>query len=233
MYFINWQREVSVEELNGQKVIVKRNKHTKEFHEFLLIYMYSLISVLLAHPSTPPAASEIMKNEGRDMRRNLKQIGISTPELISISQIDLIEEYIEGGDLYMAFVSGKPANLAFGAGCLTGRLHKAGYAFVDNKAQNFLVRGDSVFRTDLGFIQKSNSHYSRSMDIGSFLASVMDLDRYREVERAFYDGYVSEAKRKFSYVSIILRNVLSLGFSSDSKMTLRNMILDSTMLVNA
>ena len=233
MYFVNWQREVSVEELDGQKVVVKRNKPTKEFHEFLLIMMYSLISMLLAHPSAPPAFSEIMRNEGRDMRKSLEKIGVSTPELISISDIDLVEEYIEGGDLYIALASGQPARLAFGAGCLTARMHRAGYAFVDNKAQNYLVRGDSVMRTDLGFIQKSSSRYARSMDVGSFLASVMDLSRYREVEQAFFDGYVSESNRKFSYISIIIRNVLSLGFSSDSKTTLRNMLLDATMLMEA
>ena len=221
-----------MEELNGQKVVVKRNKPTKEFHEFLLIYVYSLISMLLVKPSAPPTFREIMKNEGHDMRKNLEKIGVSTPELISISDIDLVEEYIEGGDLYIALASGQPARVAFDAGCLTGRMHRAGYAFVDNKAQNYLVKGDLVIRTDLGFIQMSDSHYSRSMDIGSFLASVMDLARYREVEKAFYDGYMSECNCKFSYVSIILRNVLSLGFSSDSKITLRNMVLDSTMLID-
>ena len=71
------------------------------------------------------------------------------------------------------------------------------------------------------------------MDIGSFLASIMDLGRYREVERAFHDGYMSETGRKFSYLSIILRNLLSLGFSSDTKITLTNMVLDSTMLIDA
>lgn len=222
-----------MEELNGQKVVVKRNKPTKEFHEFLLIAIYSLISVLLAHPSAPPAFSEIMRNEGRDMRKNLEKIGVSTPELISISDNHLVEEYIVGGDLYMALVSGQPAGLAFGAGCLTGRMHKAGYAFVDNKAQNYLVRGNSVMRTDLGFIQKSSSHYARSMDIGSFLASIMDLDRYMEIEKAFFEGYLLESGYKFSYISIVIRNVLSLGFSSDSKMTLRNMVLDATPLIEA
>lgn len=197
MYFVNWQREVSVEELNGQKVVVKRNKPTKEFHEFLLIYMYTLISMILAHPSAPPTFSEIMRNEGRDMRKNLDKMGISTPGLISISDVDLVEEYIEGGDLYVALASGQPVMLAFGAGCLTSRMHKAGYAFVDNKAQNYLVRGDSVVRTDLGFIQKNSSHYARSMDIGSFLASIMDLGRYREAEKAFFEGYLSESGRNF------------------------------------
>jgi tRNA A-37 threonylcarbamoyl transferase component Bud32 len=233
LYFVNWQRKVSVEELNGIKVVVKRNKPTKKFHEFLLIYMYSLISMLLVHPSAPPPFNKIMKNEGRDMRKILEKMGISTPELISISNIDLVEEYIEGGDLYMALASGQPARLAFAAGCLTSRMHRAGYSFVDNKAQNYLVRGDSVVRTDLGFIQKSSSHYARSMDIGSFLASLLDLDRYREVERAFFDGYVSESGRKFSYISIIIRNILSLGFSSDSKMTFRNMMLDAKPLLDA
>lgn len=231
LYFVNWQREVSVEELNGQKVVVKRNKPTKEFHEFLLIYMYSLISMLLAHPSGPPTFSEIMKNEGGDMRKNLEKMGVSTPELISISDIDLVEEYIEGGDLYIALVSGHPARLAFAAGCLTGRMHNAGYTFVDNKAQNYLVRGDSVIRTDLGFIRKSDSRYARSMDIGSFLASIMDLGRYREAEKAFFEGYVSESGRKFPYISIVIRNVLSLGFSSENKTTLRNMVLDATPML--
>lgn len=221
-----------MEEMNGQKVVVKRNKPTKEFHEFLLISTYSLISILLAHPSAPPLFSEIMRNEGQDMRKNLEKIGISTPALISISDADLVEEYIEGGDLYKALVSNHPAALAFSAGCLTGRMHKAGYAFVDNKAQNYLVRGDTVIRTDLGFIQKSSSSYARSMDVGSFLASIMDLDRYREIERAFFDGYRSESGRKFSYISIVIRNVLSLGFSSDNRMTLRNMVLDATPLID-
>lgn len=231
MYFVNWQREVSLEELNGQKVVVKRNKPTKEFHEFLIIYAYSLISLLLAHPSAPPASSEIMRNEGYEMRNSLKRMGISTPELISISPNDLVEEYIEGGDLYRALASGSDAALALEAGRLTGRLHRAGYVFVDNKAQNYLVRGNSVIRTDLGFMQKDSSLYSRSMDIGSFLASVMDLDRYSEIVNAFYGGYLAESGSRFSYISIVIRNVLSIGFSSSSRTTLRNMLLDARMLL--
>jgi hypothetical protein len=50
---------------------------------------------------------------------------------------------------------------------------------------------------------------------------------------AFFEGYVSEFGRKFPYISIIVRNVLSLGFSSDSRTTLRNMVLDATALIDA
>jgi len=222
---------VSLEERNGQKVVVKRNKPTKQFHEFLIIYAYSLISLLLFHPSTPLTFSEIIRNEGCEMRKNLRKIGISTPMLLSMCDAGLIEEYIEGGDIYRALASGGDVVLAYEAGCITGKLHQAGYTFVDNKAQNYLARGESVIRTDLGFMKKTNSHYSKSMDIGSFLASVMDLDRYGEIAKSFHDGYRSEADSKFSYLSIVIRNVLSTGFSSSSKTTLRNMLLDSRSLI--
>ena len=222
---------MSLEERNGQKVVVKRNKPTKQFHEFLIIYAYSLISLLLFHPSTPLTFNEIIRNEGCEMRKNLRKIGISTPMLLSMSDADLIEEYIEGGDIYRALASGGDVVLAYEAGCITGKLHQAGYTFVDNKAQNYLARGESVIRTDLGFMKKTNSHYSKSMDIGSFLASVMDLDRYGEIAKSFHDGYRSEADSKFSYLSIVIRNVLSTGFSSSSKTTLRNMLLDSRSLI--
>jgi tRNA A-37 threonylcarbamoyl transferase component Bud32 len=150
-----------------------------------------------------------------------------------MSDTDLIEEYIEGGDIYRALASGGDVMLAYKAGCITGKAHQAGYTFLDNKAQNYLARGESVIRTDLGFMKKTSSHYSKSMDIGSFLASVMDLDRYSEIAKSFYDGYMSEAgSKKFSYLSIVIRNVLSAGFSSSSETTLRNMLLDSRSLIS-
>ena len=54
------------------------------------------------------------------------------------------------------------------------------------------------------------------MDMRSFLASVMDLDRYVEIAKSFHDG-TGQADSKFSYLSIVIRNVLSTGFSSSSK----------------
>lgn len=223
---MNWQREVSVEEIDGQKVVVKRNKRTKGFHEFLVVYAYSLISLLLAKPSSPPLITELMRNEGYAMRRMLNFIGIQTPGLIYISDSYLIEEYIEGGNLYIALSSGKSSSLAFEAGLFTGKLHLASYSFVDNKAQNFLIRKDSIIRTDIGFIKKCNSFYARSMDIGSFLASVMDLEKYPEIQKEFYRGYLMASGCKFPRLSILLRNTLSLGFSSDHRITVRNILLD-------
>jgi tRNA A-37 threonylcarbamoyl transferase component Bud32 len=233
LYFVNWQRDIYIEEIDGQKVVVKRNKSTKDFHEHLLILAYTLISILLAHPSSPPLVGKMMlKNEGYETRRSLGQLGIPTPRLISISDKTLVEEYVEGGNLYRALSDGGDNLLAFQAGTLTGKLHKAGYVFIDNKSQNYLVTSDNlIVRTDLGFMQKKDSTFSRSMDIGSFLASIIDFERfhYDRVEKAFFDGYRSEMK-KLPYLSIILRNMLSLGFTSNQSMMFRNITRISTHL---
>lgn len=231
---MNWQRQVMFEERAGQKVVVKRAKFTTEFHEYVLIGTYVAISFLLGHPSRPPLIGSISTNEGAATRRMLAQIGIATPALLSISEKELVEEYVEGGDLYRALaMSGAGSHLARAAGAATGRLHNAGYVFTDNKAQNFLVRQDSLLRTDLGFLQKSNSTFARSMDVGSFLASVMDLESYKGLQVEFFKGYRSETGRNFPYLSIVLRNILSVGFASDGKVAARNMMSDSSRLVGA
>ncbi|HEY7733927.1 MAG TPA: hypothetical protein VIB07_03965 [Nitrososphaera sp.] len=232
MYFVNWQRQITVEERNGRLVVVKRNKPAKAFHEFVIVYTYSLISMLLAHPSRPSGLDEITRNEGSHMRNSLHIIGIPTPELISIDETTLVEEYKAGGDLYTTLSRGSAAHLAREAGRLTAKLHGAGYAFIDNKAQNFLVDDDSVVRTDLGFTQKNSSSFARSMDLGSFLASVMDLDTYSNIADSFYRGYREESGCGFTMLSIIIRNLLSIGFSSNSALTLRNMLIDTRAMLD-
>ena len=136
-----------------------------------------------------------------------------------ISDNLLIEEFIPGGNLHQALSNGSDFSLAFSAGIITGRLHKSGYSFIDNKSQNYLVSfSRQVLRTDLAFIQKKNSIFARSMDIGSFLGSLLGLDckKYEEIENAFYAGYYSEVKARIPYLSLLLRNMLGFGLSLSS-----------------
>ena len=99
-------------------VVIKKNKLTKDFHEYLLAATYSIMSVLMAHPSVPPPAGKLaLGNEGNDMRNNLKRLGIPTPFLISITDDTIVEEYVGGGNLYNAFADEehkKNSNMLFG-----------------------------------------------------------------------------------------------------------------------
>ncbi|AIF84336.1 hypothetical protein NTE_02283 [Candidatus Nitrososphaera evergladensis SR1] len=232
MYFVNWQRDISVEERDGRKVVVKRNKPTKGFHEYILLCTYTFISIFLAHPSAPPAPGDITRNEGPETRKTLERVGIPTPHLVSMTGKELVEEYVDGGDLYRSLAAGtRRSSLAQEAGRLTALAHTAGLVFTDNKAQNFLVQGESLLRTDLAFLQKSRSTFARSMDVGSFLASVVDLPNYREIEQAFYRGYRLQSGDNFPYLSLVIRNILATGFSADGRTALRNMMLDSSDVI--
>jgi tRNA A-37 threonylcarbamoyl transferase component Bud32 len=221
--------------MNGKKVVVKRNKLSKNLHDNLLVFSYSILSILLAHPSAPPElGSKMMLNEGFEMRQKLQLIGIPTPSLISITSTLLIEDFIPGGNLYQALSNGGYTSLAFSAGIITGRLHKSGFTFIDNKSQNYLVTfSRKVLRTDLAFIQKKDSIFARSMDIGSFLGSLLGLDskKYKEIENAFYAGYYSEVKTRIPYLSIILRNMLGFGLSLSSNW-IKNILQDSDKLMS-
>src|ERR687898_50387 len=236
MYFVNWQRDVSVVKRYGKKVVVKTNKRSKGFHEYLLSLSYTFVSVALGHPDSPPIIGETTsKNEGDLMRGYLEKLGIRTPRLISLSDSLLVEEFIELGDLYSVFLdtSNKRvvSSLANEAGMMTGSLHSDGSVFVDNKCQNYLVGKNygMLYRTDLGFIQKKNSVFSRSMDISTFLASALDLSpsRYTAIESGFHRGYCSVTNRGFPYLSFILRNILAPGFAFDHAYMLKNMFIDS------
>jgi len=235
LYFVNWQREISISEINGKKVVIKRNKMSKNLHDYLIVMTYAILSILLAHPSTPPEfGNKTTLNEGFEMREKLRLMGIATPSLISISHNLLIEEFIQGGDLHEALSNGSNFSLSFAAGIITGRLHKSGYSFTDNKSQNYLVGAtNKVLRTDLAFIKKNVSVFAKSMDIGTFLGSLLSLDagKFKVMENAFYEGYCTEAKSPIPYLSIPLRNILGFGLSMGSNWVV-NVLLESAKMIS-
>jgi hypothetical protein len=44
----------------------------------------------------------------------------------------------------------------------------------------------------------------------------LDIEKYKVIENAFYEGYYSEAKTPIPYLSIPLRNILGFGLSLSS-----------------
>jgi tRNA A-37 threonylcarbamoyl transferase component Bud32 len=225
---VNWQRHVRRGEYEGRKVVIKTNKKIKGFRDFILVFAYVLTSVLVLHPSSPhPLGAIMLQNESIGMREMLRKLEIRSPILLYISPKVLIEEFIEGGNLYTLLENEGDPSLAGNAGILTARLHNAKLVFLDNKAENYLINTQGqLVRTDLSFIMSDNSTFSRSMDIASFLASIMDLTvaQYRPIHDTFINAYEKETGDSCPYLYIVLRNILALGFSSNRSNTFMNLL---------
>lgn len=228
MYSVNWQRHVRCGEYEGRKVVIKTNKNIKGFRDFILVFAYVLTSIITLHPSSPhPLGALLVHNESIAMREKLRKLDILCPTLLYIGKKVIIEEFIEGGNLYSLFEKKGAPSLASDAAILTARLHNSKLVFLDNKAENYLINSQKqLVRTDLSFIMSDDSVFSRSMDIASFLASIMDLEgfEYRAIHNTFINAYEKEAGTSSPYLYIILRNILALGFSSNRSNTFMNML---------
>ena len=211
-------------------VVIKRNKIVKSINEYLLVFIFTFISFVLMHP-TPPLkiGKSILLNEGSFNRQKLKDLGIHTPRLIEINKDVIIEEYIDGGNLYGFLKKSNNLEIVSKVGTITRTLHNSGSCFIDNKAQNYLVKDLEIIRTDLGLIQNHVSEYTKSLDIGIFLASLLDLDnkKYKIIEKSFLDSYKNNPSDKLPYLSVIVRNITALVLVSDHYNLAKNLLKKS------
>lgn len=232
MHFVNWQRDIIISNIEGQKVVIKRNKTVKNIHEHLLVFMFTFMSFILLHPCSPLKTGKfILNNEGFSSRNELEKIGIPTPKLLKIDQEIIVEEYVEGGDLYAYLKNSNDFDIVQQVGSITRTLHDSGACFIDNKAQNYLVRNTEIYRTDLGLIQNKATEFMKSLDIGIFLASLLDLEsaKYKKIEEQFLDGYTRKIKsdQSIPYLSIIIRNIAALVLAANHKNLAKNLLSKS------
>ena len=230
MHFVNWQRNIIISKVDGETVVIKRNKTIKSINEYLLVFIFTFISIVLLHP-TPPfkMGKSILLNEGSLSRQKLKDLGIHTPRLIEINKDVIIEEYIKGGNLYEYLRQSNNLEIVYKVGTITRNLHNSGSCFIDNKAQNYLVKDLEITRTDLGLIQNHATEYTKSVDIGIFLASLLDLDneKYKIIEKSFLDGYKNDSTDKLPYLSVIVRNIAALVLVSNYYNLAKNLLKKS------
>jgi tRNA A-37 threonylcarbamoyl transferase component Bud32 len=227
---VNWQRDIAISKIEGKMVVIKRNKTIKNINEYLLVFVFTFISLILLHPTSPfRTGKSILINEGSASRQKLKDLGIHTPRLIEINKDVIIEEYIDGGNLYGFLQKDHNLEIVYKVGTITRSLHNSGSCFIDNKAQNYLVRDLEIIRTDLGLIQNHASEYTKSVDIGIFLASLLDLDneKYKIIEKSFLDGYKTNPNDKLPYLSVIVRNIAALVLVSNHSNLAKNLLKKS------
>jgi tRNA A-37 threonylcarbamoyl transferase component Bud32 len=175
------------------------------------------------------------QNEERETRNKLKKTEICTPNLYAIKDHHLVEEFVEGTNLYewshssnlkSACVCARACRIVYKVGCLTGRLHENNWAFIDNKAQNYLItEHEKIYRVDTEFLQKKCDNFQKYMDVGTFLGSLLDLQRskYECLLQSFLDGYSKTTGKDVSLKAFLVRNMVSLLLAPKYSNTIPNM----------
>jgi hypothetical protein len=80
-------------------------------------------------------------------------------------------------------------------------------------------------------MQNKATDFMKSLDIGIFLASLLDLEnkKYKKIEEQFIEGYTKKIKsnQKIPYLSIIIRNIASLVLASNHNNLAINLLTKS------
>jgi hypothetical protein len=71
----------------------------------------------------------------------------------------------------------------------------------------------------------------KSLDIGIFLASLIDLEnkKYKKIEKLFIAGYMRDIKsnQKIPFLSIIIRNIAALVLAANHNNLIMNLLAKS------
>ncbi len=133
-----------------------------------------------------------------DATCKLRNSGVETPKVLGAAIDDkvLVKEFVDGKVLskFIAqILKGSSSDLSFvrSYGRDLGKMHRAGFALGDAKAENIIVKGDILYFTDL---EQAEEDGDQAWDIAEFLyyAGKLSLkeDALGRVADSFLDGYV-------------------------------------------
>lgn len=202
--------KIKIIEENEKKILIKEFDVLKPALIFTLYNIACFVDSLL-HLSIFrfedyyfPSVNERIRNEisGREI---LSKLGIKTPEIYYYEDKKIFMEYIEGVNL-LEFYEKTDLNEVYRISKIIGLnlkiLHDHGYTFMDCRVENFIVRGNDIYRVDLEFFTKA-TEFRKISDIITFDTSVLGLDEEKcmNVLRGFHEGYGRDlTKTELTYV---------------------------------
>jgi tRNA A-37 threonylcarbamoyl transferase component Bud32 len=195
--------KVSFKVENGKKLVIKEFDVVKPA---LLLALHNLCSisssVAQAANLTKPEmrlylpSIEVRVNNEIKGREVLSGLGYKTPEIYSHDKKSICMEMVEGVNVSELY---KKEDLDFvfrtseEIGKRVRRVHDYGFAFLDCKSQNLMVKDGEIYHFDLEFFTPA-LEFQRRCDIVTYHASNLCLDPnkcYVAIE-AFHLGYGSE-----------------------------------------
>ncbi len=131
-------------------------------------------------------------------RNILSSMGITTTKLVNFSLENyFLEEIFEHSYRDLKHIEMEDtlagAKCARTIGKITRMLNDRGVFFIDNKSSNWLLKKDSIIRTDLELLRHENKNrdFYAMCDCVSFLSSVGN----EHVRKGFMEGYGKEIRR--------------------------------------
>jgi len=184
-------RNITLSEINGIPVVIK--SYPRPIRTTFIDFSKSTFSIFFMKPRI-----SFLSREDRILREvlgheKMKEIEIAVPKILEFSFDDhyIAEEYIAGENLYNVIKNSEKSereNLSRKIGEITGRLHSLGFAFFDNRPQNYISKDGAIFRIDLETFEFEPTMFEKYCDVVSFTESFTGEIR-KEVHDSFISGY--------------------------------------------
>ena len=189
-------RNITFSEIDGVPAVIKN--YPDRFKPIFIDFSKSTFSLLFLKPRI-----SFLSKEDRILREilgheKLDEIGIAVPKVLTFSFDDsyIAEEFIDVINLYNVIRDSEKKemeDIAYQVGKMTGQLHSLGFAFFDNRPQNYIFKDGKIYRTDLETFELEPSDFEKYCDIISFIESFTGKMR-DDVHNSFISGYENYAK---------------------------------------
>lgn len=184
-------RNITLSEIDGTPVVIKN--YPRPIRSAFVDFSKSTFSIFFMKPRI-----SFLSREDRVLREilgheKMREIEIAVPKILEYSFDDhyIAEEYIPGENLYNVIKNSEKSereNLSRKIGEITGRLHSLGFAFFDNRPQNYIFKDGAVFRIDLETFEFEPTMFEKYCDVVSFTESFTGEIR-KEIHDSFISGY--------------------------------------------
>lgn len=190
--------KISIVEYGGRKVLVKEFDVLKPALIFTLYNIACFIDSLLRLSIFKfedyyfPSIKERIENELKG-RKILMDLDVKFPEVYRYDDKRIFMEFIDGVnllDFYMKADLNDIYRFSRDLGFNLRRLHDCGYAYVDCRVENYILKDGDIYRVDLEFFAKA-TEFRRISDIVTYDTSILGLekDRCMTALKAFHEGY--------------------------------------------
>ncbi|MEM3542631.1 MAG: hypothetical protein QXZ54_05860 [Candidatus Methanomethylicia archaeon] len=181
-----------------------------------------------------PSIKERIENE-LNGRRILREFNVKTPEVFQYDDKKIVMEFIDGIcllDFYREADLNDVYRFSRELGFKLRELHDHGFAYVDCRIENYILRGGEIYRLDLEFFTKA-TEFRRISDIVTYVTSILGLERDRCMTaiKAFHEGYGRKLTKIELTYTILFSSIYPLSLK-EGPSELMNRTLNVYRLIN-